>query len=227
MFFASLYSSKRKFATVQYVNRERFLLPYLHSLFVICSSLCRCSSPFGGRFSSSFLYLPVRLAPSFIRLLFVICSFFLRLLFVFCSLIVYLLLQLAPSFVFLRLDSVSLYLQISFVFQTDSLYQFFFKACPPSGVRGLLTSLFSICPCDSHLLFFVFSLSARAARTVICSSFVRLLFVFCSFFLRLLFVLSSSFVRSFFVFCSFFLRHLFVICLSTLVARTVFCFPQA
>ena len=64
---------------------------------------------------------------------------------------------LASSFVSLRLDSVSLYFRISFVFQTDSLYQFLFKACPPSGVRGLLTSLFSICPscydclCGSHL----------------------------------------------------------------------------
>ena len=38
---------------------------------------------------------------------------------------------------------------------------------------------------------FVFSLSARAARTVICSSFVRSLFVLCSSFLRLLFVFAS------------------------------------
>ena len=52
---------------------------------------------------------------------------------------------LASSFVSLRLDSVSLYFRISFVFQTDSLYQFLFKACPPSGVRGLLTSLFITC----------------------------------------------------------------------------------
>ena len=64
---------------------------------------------------------------------------------------------LASSFVSLRLDSVSLYFRISFVFQTDSLYQFLFKACPPSGVRGLLTSLFTICLscydclCGSHL----------------------------------------------------------------------------
>ena len=52
------------------------------------------------RFCSSFLYLPVRLAPSFVRSLFVhcssflrslfvLCSFFVRLLFVFCSLIIY------------------------------------------------------------------------------------------------------------------------------------------
>ena len=92
MFFVSLHSSKRKFAPAQYVNKERFLSPYLHSLFVICSSALATHT----FFSSSFLYLPVRLAPSFLRLfficlcgshrhLFVFCSFFLRLLFVFCS----------------------------------------------------------------------------------------------------------------------------------------------
>ena len=58
--------------------------------------------------------------------------------------------RLAPSFVFLRLDSASLYFRISLVFQTDSLPQFLFKACPPSGVRGLLTHLFPICLCGSH-----------------------------------------------------------------------------
>ena len=95
MFFVSLHSSKRKFATAQYVNKERFLSPYLHSLFVICSSALATHT----FFSSSFLYLPVRLAPSFLRLfficlcgshrhLFVFCSFFLRLLFVHCSFIV-------------------------------------------------------------------------------------------------------------------------------------------
>jgi len=81
MFFASLHSSKRKFAPAQYVNRERFLSPYLHSLFVICSS-ARATHTF---FSSSFLYLPVRLAPSFVRLLFVLSSSFVRSFFVFCS----------------------------------------------------------------------------------------------------------------------------------------------
>ena len=78
MFFVSLHSSKRKFAPAQYVNRERFLFPYLHSLFVICSSARATRTVF----SSSFLYLPVRLAPSFVRHLFVICSSFVRLLFV-------------------------------------------------------------------------------------------------------------------------------------------------
>ena len=59
---------------------------------------------------------------------------------------------------------------------------------------------------------FVIRSSARAARTVICSSFVRHLFVHCSFIVRLLFVFCSSFVRSLFVFCSFFVRSLFVLC---------------
>ncbi len=97
---------------------------------------------------------------------------------------------LASSFVSLRLDSVSLYFRISFVFQTDSLYQFLFKACPPSGVRGLLTSLFFICPCGSHRLLFAFSSSACRAttshlpivlrpRTVI--NLVLLAFLHCSF----------------------------------------------
>ena len=79
MLFASLHSSKRKFATAQYVNRERFLFPYLHSLFVICSFIVHLLFVH----CSSFLYLPVRLAPSFVRHLFVICSSFVRSLFVF------------------------------------------------------------------------------------------------------------------------------------------------
>jgi len=81
MLFASLHSSKRKFATAQYVNRERFLFPYLHSLFVICSFIVHLLFVH----CSSFLYLPVRLAPSFVRHLFVICSSFVRHLFVICS----------------------------------------------------------------------------------------------------------------------------------------------
>ena len=58
---------------------------------------------------------------------------------------------------------------------------------------------------------FVIRSSARAARTVICSSFVRSLFVFCSSFVRLLFVFCSFIVRLLFVLCSFFVR-LFSIC---------------
>ena len=63
---------------------------------------------------------------------------------------------------------------------------------------------------------FVIRSSARAARTVICSSFVRSLFVFCSSFVRHLFVHCSSFVRLLFVFCSFIVRLLFVLCSSFL-----------
>ena len=95
MLFASLHSSKRKFATAQYVNRERFLFPYLHSLFVICSFIVHLLFVH----CSSFLYLPVRLAPSFVRHLFVICSSFVRHLFVHCLSFLYLPVRLAPSFV--------------------------------------------------------------------------------------------------------------------------------
>ena len=144
MFFVSLHSSKRKFAPAQYVNKERFLSPYLHSLFVIysstraartvfCSSLRRFSSPFGG-------------------------------------------------------------------------------------------SQRKLGMCKGEVSF-AFSLSARVARTVFYSSFVRHLFVICSSFVRHLFVLSSSFVRLLFVIYSFFLRLLFVFCSSTRVDRTVFLLP--
>ena len=110
MLFASLHSSKRKFATAQYVNRERFLFPYLHSLFVIrssaraartvfCSSLRRFSSPFGGSqrklgmckgevsfaFSLSARATCTVFCSLFVRCLFVHCSSFVRLLFVHCS----------------------------------------------------------------------------------------------------------------------------------------------
>ena len=57
---------------------------------------------------SSFLYLPVWLAPSFVRLLFVFCSSFVRLLFVFCS-----------SFV-----------RLLFVFPISSLYLHYFILSP-------------------------------------------------------------------------------------------------
>jgi len=46
---------------------------------------------------------------------------------------------------------------------------------------SFIVRLFSICPCGSHRLLFVF-----------CSSFVRSLFVLCSFFVRSLFVFSLS-----------------------------------
>ncbi|AVM54335.1 hypothetical protein C3V44_01045 [Capnocytophaga sp. oral taxon 864] len=48
-------------------------------------------------FCSSFLYLPVRLAPSFVRSFFVHCSSFLRSLFVFCSSFVRLLFVISLS----------------------------------------------------------------------------------------------------------------------------------
>ena len=70
---------------------------------------------------------------------------------------------------------------------------------------------------------FVHCLFARAARTVFCSSFVRLLFVFCSSFVRLLFVICSSFVRLLFVFCSSFVRSLFVFCLFIVRLLFVHC----
>ena len=103
--------------------------------------------------------------------------------------------RLAPSFVFLRLDSAFFYLQISFVFQTDSLHQFLFKACPPSGVRGLLTHLFPICPCGSHYL------PVRLAPLAKLKSTNNLLFIFtlASTFLCLRFVIPSFIVRLLFV----------------------------
>ena len=72
---------------------------------------------------------------------------------------------------------------------------------------------------------FVFSLSARAARTVICSSFLRLLFVLCSSFVRSLFVFCSSFVRLFSI-CPCGSHYLPVwLALSARVARTVLRLP--
>ena len=81
-------------------------------------------------------------------------------------------------------------------------------------------------------IFFVFSSSVRAVRTVICSFFlhlpvrlapffVRHLFVFCSSFVRLLFVFCSSFVRLLFICPCGSHRLLFVNCLSACRATTV------
>ena len=132
---------------------------------------------------------------------------FIYLKFTFCFFILYPPLRLLPLFVRFRFTLASLSLQISLVFQIDSFHQFLFKACPPSGVRGL--SSFVI-----HLFLhfsFIFS-----------SFIVRSLFVFLSFILRSFFVHCSSFVRSLFVFPSFILRSFFVFSLSARVARTVF-----
>ena len=82
------------------------------------------------------------------------------------------------------------------------------------ALATLFLRLFLICPCESHRLLFVFSSSARAARTVHCSFIVRSLFVHCSFIVRSLFVHCSFIVRSLFVFCSSFVRLLFVFCSS-------------
>ena len=92
MLFASLHSSKRKFPTVQYVNKEKFFSPYLHSLFVTRSSVRATRTVFCSFFvrflfvlCSFFVRFFFVFCSFFLRLLFVICSFFLRLLFVFCS----------------------------------------------------------------------------------------------------------------------------------------------
>ena len=100
---------------------------------------------------SSFVPLPVWLAPSFVRLLFVLCSFFVRLLFVLCSSFVHLSVRLAPSFVRLYVAVVP----------------------PLEGVRGRLPLSFHYllvrlapcydCLCDSHLPVRL-ALSAYPAR---------------------------------------------------------------
>ena len=95
MLFASLHSSNRKFATAQYVNKERFLSPYLYSLFVICSSARATSTVFCSLFVRSLFVL----CSFFVRSLFVLCSSFVRLLFVLCSSFVRLLFVYRSSFV--------------------------------------------------------------------------------------------------------------------------------
>ena len=114
-----------------------------------------------------------------------------------------------------------------FIFTSTSTY-LRFSIAPPSSFPHLpVHSLFVFYSSIVRLIFpllhslslgegwgedilFVFSLSARAVRTVLCSFFIRSLFVLCSFFVRLLFVFCSSFVRLLFVFCSSFVRLLFV-----------------
>ena len=81
-----------------------------------------------------------------------------------------------------------------FIFTSTSTYLRFSIALPSSFPHLLVR----IAPFIVRLLF-VFSSSARAARTVFCSFFVRSLFVFC-----------SSFVRLFFICSCVSLRHLFV-----------------
>ena len=129
--------------------------------------------------------------------------------FAFCSFIFYPPLRLLPLFVRFRFTLASLSLQISLVFQIDSFHQFLFKACPPSGVRGLSSFVIHLFlhfsfTFPSLFLHFSFIFSSFILRSffVHCSSFVRLLFVFCSSFVRHLLVICSSFVRLFFVFSS-------------------------
>ena len=156
MLFALLHSSERKFAPAQYVNKERFLSPYLYSLFVICSSARATRTVFCSSFvRSSFVFCSSFVRLFFIclcgshRLLFVLCSFFVRLLFVFCSSFVRLL------FVFSLSTRAARTVFCSFIF----LSHFSVTTLPLLG-RGLgrgyfLRSLF-ICPCGSHRLLFVF-----------------------------------------------------------------------
>ena len=129
MFFVSLHSSNRKFATVQYVNRERFLFPYLHSLFVIRSSARVARTVI----CSSFVHLPVRLAPSFVRLfficpcgshrhLFVFCSSFVCHLFVICLSFVRLLFVICSSFVRHLFVICSSFVRLLFVFCSLIVY---------------------------------------------------------------------------------------------------------
>ena len=129
----------------------------LASLFLRLFSICPFEShrllfvfPSSARanrtvFYSSFLYLPVRLAPFIVRSLFVHCSFIVRSLFVHCSFIVR-----------------SLFVHCSFIVRSLFVLYSSFLYLPvrlaPSFIR-----LFLICPCGSHRLLFVF-----------CSSFVRL-----------------------------------------------------
>ena len=128
-----------------------------------------------------------------------LASIFLLLRFVVPSFIVRLSVWLAPSFVFLKLALTSPYLRISLVFQTDSLYLFLFKACPPSGVRGLLIRLFPICSCNSHCHLYKLCQSFKSLEklkstnnllfiSALASTFLLLRFVVPSFIVCLLFV---------------------------------------
>ena len=86
---------------------------------------------------SSFVPLPVRLAPSFVRHLFVICSFIVRLLFVFCSSFV------RSLFVFCSFFVRSLFVLCSF-----------------------FVRLFSICLCGLHRHLFVVPSSHFSVTTL-------------------------------------------------------------
>ena len=166
MLFASLHSSKRKFPTVQYVNKEKFFSPYLHSLFVTRSSVRATRTVF-----CSF----------FVRFLFVLCSFFVRFFFVFCSFFLRLLFVFSSSFVCLLyvfcLSFVRLYVAVVPPLEEASESWVCVRGRSPSPFLYLPVRL---APSFVRSLF------------VFCSSFVRHLFVICSSFVRHLFVFSLS-----------------------------------
>ena len=103
---------------------------------------------------SSFVPLPVWLAPSFVRLLFVFCSSFVRLLFVLCSFFVRLL------FVF-----CSFFVRHSFICPCGShrlLFVFASLQFPLwRGLGGGYFCLFSICLCGLHYLPILLGLPVR------------------------------------------------------------------
>ena len=129
----------------------------------------------------------------------VLASTFLLLRFVVPSFIVRLSVWLTPSFVFLKLALTSLYLRISIDFQTDSLYLFLFKACPPSGVRGLFTFLSPIYPCGLHCHLYKLCQSFKSLAKLKSTNNLLFIFALASTFLLLRFVVPSFIVRLLFV----------------------------
>ena len=123
-------------------------LPYLH----LISSLVPPYRRSWFVFSSSFVYLPVWLAPSFVRLLFVHCSSFVRLLFVHCSFIVRSLFAHCSFIVRSLFVHCSSFLRLFFVFSSSFLRLFI-----------ICLSCYD-CPCGSHL-------PMRLAHLLICQLF--------------------------------------------------------
>ena len=120
---------------------------------------------------SSFVPLPVRLAPSFVRSLFVFCSFIVRLLFVFCSFIVRLLFVHCSFIVRLLFVHCSFIVRSLFVFCS-----FIVRLCVATfplfeGVGGGYLCLFSICPCGSHYLPVVLRLPVRLTPACVAHTF--------------------------------------------------------
>ena len=125
---------------------------------------------------SSFLYLPVRLAPSFVRSLFVICSSFVRHLFVICSSFVRHLFVICSSFVRHLFVICSSFVRHSFVIRSSFLYLPVRLA--PSFVRRSFVPLFRYytpSPWErvGERIFSLFACRATtacAARTCLCGS---------------------------------------------------------